>query len=44
MSIYSDVILDRLDPRNRHYYWMVGVPKGSKTFPAATVFTLIKGI
>ena len=33
--IYSDVILDRQDPRGRHYYWIGGEYKGFEDIPGS---------
>jgi 5'-nucleotidase len=35
MRYYSDDITDRVDPRNRHYYWLGGEYKGFENIPGS---------
>lgn len=35
MRYYSDEITDRVDPRNRHYYWLGGEYKGFENIPGS---------
>lgn len=35
MRYYSDDIADRVDPRNRHYYWLGGEYKGFENIPGS---------
>ena len=35
MRYYTDEITDRLDPRNRHYYWLGGEYKGFEKIPGS---------